>query len=684
MNLPKLNNFTYSIFVIVCILIVLYILYFYVLYPKNEHFDTLNQTTVSDDNNIIDYSNFQNILTNGDFANGKDIGGYIDQSGFNEIIQLTNPSSSKYVLHQKDTRDLTYYEIIQPVTVNSTYVMLMWVKLENPISKDTVDFSRLLRLRILKQDGSNEIPPIRVSIVKRMTIEKDGTNPWYLVKYSFSTSNNVRDKMNIYLNYGSELIASDIYYTGISLYKVLSDIESFVFTNGLVALISGFYCDSGVLSWRDLGNYGNNFTLKNRAVVDKKEGFVNLYNNVVTQTNGKGLFSSAPIFMINSLLSVLGSQVQEEEMDDDYPIFSILDANNSVMIALKVTNSNKIILQCKEKSITSSSLILMHKTLLSMSFNNDTHKLIFYQDNVPLLVLDDCPTLYFETSKFIINANQYLKLNVYDLMIHNYILLENEHKLLRSYLMESSNRYPKNVPSIFDYILPTNWNSSNGTVTLEYDETKDPFYLSFQKNSNNVYSNAQNGNCNVVEVKPSDCPTAYKKGNDYYIFIPKDSYYSNKLGYYGEKYYGTEKDKVKYIYQNNFPDCELPVILTDRESGQYSNTCPFIIETNNPCKSVGCGNVNWDVEYVEDLNLKDSCKNAVTYYCRTNYDLDPKCSAWKPSNKDDKNSIRVRNYFENSDKYCDIKNYRIEDHPDFNKYVRKDNIPCWGCDLSNA
>mgnify|MGYP003704242415 CR=1 FL=1 len=113
-----------------------------------------------------------------------------------------------------------------------------------------------------------------------MTIEKDGTNPWYLVKYSFNTSNSVRDKMNIYLNYGSELIASDIYFTGLSLYKVLSDIESFVFTNGLIALISGFYCDSGVLSWRDLGNYGNNFSLKNRAVVDTKEGFVNLYNNI--------------------------------------------------------------------------------------------------------------------------------------------------------------------------------------------------------------------------------------------------------------------------------------------------------------------------------------------------------------------------------------------------------------------
>ena len=27
------------------------------------------------------------------------------------------------------------------------------------------------------------------------------------------------------------------------------------------------------------------------------------------------------------------------------------------------------------------------------------------------------------------------------------------------------------------------------------------------------------------------------------------------------------------------------------------------------------------------------------------------------------------------------KNFDIKDHPDFNKYIKKDNIPCWGCKI---
>ncbi len=679
----KNKEIIYYIFLIIILIIIFYISYRLLVKDSNNFYDILNHKTFKEDFEPMDYSNYKNIIQNGDFVNGKDASGYIDQSGSNEIIELTNPSNSKYVLKQKDTNDLTYYEILQPVLPNSAYLFSMWVTVDDPVV-DPINFSKLLRIRILKKNGSNEIPVINVTKNRETTIND---RKWYLVNYLFNTSNDVKEHMNIYLSYDTQLIGSSVYYANLTLVKILRDINDFVFTNGLMLFISGLYTDSGVLSLRDLGSVGNNMVLKNRATIDSKEGFINMYNNVATKEEANTIFNSSPIFMINLLTSINNKkenqQNSEDIEDEEYnnkTIVSIKDNQDKELISLKVTNDNKVILKCGTIiKTTTQPLILSNKTLLSIAFNNDLHKLIFYQDTVPILTIDNCPILYFDKCVFIINSEQYLEMNMYDCLVHNYILLENEHKELRTYLMNNQNRIPNNKPSIFDYIFPKN---ENNTQDLNNDNSndniKDQFYRLFQS-TEQVYSNVKKESCGTPEIKSSDCPTAYKKGSDYYIFIPEHSYYHNKLGYFGEKLYGNEKAKVKYIYQMNFPDCELPTVLTDNEGGKYSQTCPFIIDQNNPCVAVGCGGVDWNKEYVEDLGLNDKCKNAVSYYCRINYDLDPKCVAWKPENKFDPKSINVRNYFEKPDEYCDIRNYSIESHPDFKNYIRKDKIPCWGC-----
>ncbi len=684
--MDKMKSIKNIFLIFVILLIIIYIFYYLyrVLYKTEETFSLEMDLNTDYDENIehyenIDYQNYTNIISNGTFENGKDVGGYMDQSGVNKIVEKKNPSSSKYVLQQEDTRDLTYYNIVQPVMKNSLYVFMMWVHLENPIS-DKHDFSKLLRVRILTESGSNEIPVIKSSIERESTL--NSSKKWYLIKYTFSTSNQVKNNMNIYINYTNELIAKNIYYANISLFKVLNDVPDFIFTNGLTTFISGLYCENGVISWRDLGVLGNNFALKNRAVVDSKEGFVNMYNNVAKQMNGNQLFSTSPMFMIN-LLTLIDSKDMNE--NETFSILSIFDNSDKPIIELNISKDNNITLQCKDLSQKStSSLILTNKTLLSLAFNNDLHTLVFYQDCVPMIRIENCPTLYFDKCKFILNQKQYLKMNVYDCMVHNYVLLEKEHKDLRTYLMNSAQRSSSTKTSLFDYVIPK-FDSNTKSEDLENDDVsdKDDFKKTFHS-SEQVYTNVKKDSCNKpIEVKPSDCPTAYKKGDEYFIFIPKNSYYHNKLGYYGEKLYGNDKSKVRYIYQMNFPECELPIILTENEGGKYANTCPFIIEKNNPCGMVGCGNVDWNKEYVEDLGLDDKCKNAVSYYCRSNYDLDPKCVAWKPENKYDVPSIHIRNYFESPDEYCDVSRFNIEQHPDFKDYIRKDQIPCWGCDLKD-
>ncbi len=701
-SLLRKDTIYYTLFFLI-ILLLIYVIYTFVYRRKYEFYDNMNQTssTSAEDDLQKMYQDHKNIITNGDFADGKDVGGYTDQSGTNKIVPMANPTTSPNVLYQQDSTNLTYYEIIQPVVPNATYAFMAWVRLDNPInstSTDIINFQQLFRVRILKKTGSNELPPVRVTIIR--TMDMNGSK-WYLVKYVFNTSNEVAGSMNIYLNYASELIAKDIYFAGLGLYQILGDVDSFIYTNGLTSFLSGFYCDSGALSWKDLSPLGNNFTLLNRASVDTKEGSVLMFNNKATQLKSDPVYGGKPTFMANILCKVEMDHASEEDAIDKYSIFALKDSSTTpkAIFALYVTDKKTLILQVGSKfKETTSPVQLKSKTLLSIAFNNDLRKVILYQDAVQILTMDGLDPITFSNVNTVINDDQYLKLTIHDMMVHNYILLDNELKDLRSYLMDTTLRTPRNVPSLFDYIIPQNWRwdgtlssltgtsgtsgttSGSSSTTGSVEDYKDAFYRAFQNNEQ-VYTNIKNESCAKPIVKPSDCPTAYKKGDDFYIFINKDSYYHNKLGYYGEKYYGTDKAKVKYIYEMNFPDCQLPMILTENEGKKFSNTCPFIIDQNNPCGMVGCGGVDWSKKYVEDLGLKDPCKKAVSYYCRINYDLDPKCVAWKPSNKNDEKSKNIRKYFENPDEYCDIRNYKIEDHPDFKDYIKKDKIPCWGCNL---
>jgi len=45
--------------------------------------------------------------------------------------------------------------------------------------------------------------------------------------------------------------------------------------------------------------------------------------------------------------------------------------------------------------------------------------------------------------------------------------------------------------------------------------------------------------------------------------------------------------------------------------------------------------------------------------------------------------IKMRKFYENPLDYCTPNSFNIEDHPDFNKYIKKDKIPCWGCNLES-
>ena len=139
---------------------------------------------------------------------------------------------------------------------------------------------------------------------------------------------------------------------------------------------------------------------------------------------------------------------------------------------------------------------------------------------------------------------------------------------------------------------------------------------------------------------------------------------------------------------------------------QAINKCPFnITNKNNPCNSTECDNTNWtDTKYNPNClsTIKSYCKETNDTYCSTIKTKKTCSSSSKILNSLDKskqkdldnyekknvdNKSFEKNISNNNFKQKDLDNKSFEKNIsnnnkiDMSKYIRKDKIPCWGCNL---
>lgn len=140
---------------------------------------------------------------------------------------------------------------------------------------------------------------------------------------------------------------------------------------------------------------------------------------------------------------------------------------------------------------------------------------------------------------------------------------------------------------------------------------------------------------------------------------------------------------AKDAYLKNYPDCALPNVLqTNTNINTDHSTSPFMVD-NNPNSSPNCYGVTWDMNNPQNMgNISDECKREVATHCENNYKYDNACSDWQPENYNSAKSQTNRRYFQPADPRCQPGNHEIEKHPDYSKYIRKDKIPCWNCNLT--
>ena len=138
---------------------------------------------------------------------------------------------------------------------------------------------------------------------------------------------------------------------------------------------------------------------------------------------------------------------------------------------------------------------------------------------------------------------------------------------------------------------------------------------------------------------------------------------------------------------SNFKDCELPDILKYPKGNKPMKNCPFtykMMDGSNPCQNEMCEGVDWTGP-LEKQEVCKGCKTAISNFCKMYSGIDPACICWKDEYKDHAECSAFRSNYEDPNDYnCNIDKFPIEQHPDFSKYIKKKDIPCWNCNLTTT
>lgn len=734
---------TYTIYLIILILIVCIILS--ICFSKYLFRDSKNN--IKNIKHIESFSNdipikrenieYNNLINNGNFENGKDSLNHTTQSGYNKIIMFKNPGLSSYVLEQKKTDTLTYYELVCENDKNSKYNLLFWLSIENN-NINELNFEKLIQIKIQNEDFSNYIPRLNYNIIQKIILSESDQNIWYLIKYDFISSNTSKDKMQIYLNYDINLQYNKYYFTGISMYRVLIDAENFIYNNKLICYVDGYNYESNSPTFHDLSGKGNDLFWSNIPIADYTIGSLSMlnYKLIGFQTDKLSNNQFTIILCINKNFENSAELNAFEEEDDEFYLIS-MPGNERYSFEIKLKDNYIYLVNGNNVYKSKNEVIMYNKSLFAITYSKNI--LTILQDGI-VIISEKINKIYFSPDNFLINRNKNLNYNLYSLLFYNRVIDKKELDDIRSYFITNQNKnfnkldinkyhmnnnieyalnnidnniykpYSKklnnNMP--YDNIFIDNFDNQNYKIKENFssncsDECNslcDSFknnsdkynqcisncqnvlpscqdYCTEEENNQSIYCSNNNTNNNNTS---NNCPKVYKKNGKYMVYVPPNSEYSKNFS--GERSYGKNLSKARYTYNLNFPNCPTPSELVQGSTNNNIETCPYVVNEANPCHMSVCSGVNWDVSDYQDLNLNKNCKKVVSNYCQLNYNIDDNCSCWSSSNKNNQQCIDFRRHFEDPNDYCSPNQFKIEEHPDFSKYIKKDNIPCWGCNLN--
>ncbi len=694
-----------------------------------------------------------NLIKNGSFVGGKNIGQFKTEEGENDIIVYPNPGSSSYVLRQSHVSNIgpeqvgeTYYEIVIELKSGMRY-KLSAVYGSNKQSCDLVYrliYSTqernpvLLNTDCTAMDGTCGNGSINGDRISNATVFRK-TEAVFTVPVS-TTKKTVTTRIQI--GYSNRVFMGYRYLTDISLEELL-DTTNIPITKDLQV-----YLDAGDINsyngngriWKDLSKNGHDFVWKKRPVWNKNGSFSLLGNELsgpsgyTLEHNGKVGSNSAFTIFLN-LQSVSGNgngnsngnvdviegftsqsktktqnafisqqeteeaeQVEEVEMGEEeaemeeeeggmiipapqmgVSMRSVIkvggNQDSSFELLLPVRYGKPVLLVAGRRYEVPYSVLTRQRQCYVVSY--DGKRMVLYL-NGELLYDGVVSRLYFDNSPFVLSSYPG---SIYSFVYYNVLLNKDEVLSVVKYMntrgvgIDNRNMY------------------RGGTQMYMFDNDLVP---RFRRGERLVKRRGLAGSGDIgmgsvvgavdgviysgdIRLKgDGNCPLVSYRGGNYYVSVPVGSELSHRVGYSGERNYGSSRASAKYMYEMNFKGCKVPDVL---DKGSYKGNmdgCPFVMHDGNPCGYYECRDMDWKSKDGKGIN--DKCKVRVDNYCQLNNKHDNACVCWRKENMDKPECKKIRGLYESSDR-CDFGKHDIEKHPDMKDYIKKSKIPCWGCNL---
>jgi len=631
-----------------------------------------------------------NLIHNGSFEGGKDITEKIKVEGNNQIVVLENPGASSYVLKQSHMPNgQNYYLLKVAIEPDEHYRLGFWYTCEGGSDLEET----LLKLEIKDKNHRNHT--LRGNTIIKQKAQIDGRE-WYLIEFHLQVPASLLDN-NLYIYLGYNMLNGTRYYTDVSLNKYLTDVPGFNITNGLQVFLEGKSLDPAEhihnMIWKDVSEKGNDFSWQNKPKYHP-DGYYHTYGNSLRGPSGQRLFKNE-LFSIGLHLEVAESVEKpkngEENLVTNYRELIRIPGNNEFSLRIWIPLFyGKIVLDIADVRYETTRDVITRNNNIYF-FNYDGTSLQVYVNNALISTLVPKNKIHFNNQNVVINYDNNLRSNLYNIIMYDRVLKNDETNYIVKYLQKGNAENKSVVQRWFHHLAGSEGVTGIGTGTTkkivegnqnavdDYGKKNQP---SCGNGSNSSGSASGSGSKNGKDCWVGECPKVVFQKDEYWVFIPSGSRLQKMVGYCGYKSYGRDQANARKMFRINFPSCKIPDILVTPKRHPNFGKCPYIIRDGNPCFSEACADVDWSIKNPRDAKLSHKCRRDINHYCERYNKYDPSCMCWKPQYRDSEECVKFRrNFLDPHDYNCKINYFKIEEHPDISNYVRKDRIPCWGCNL---
>lgn len=663
---------------ILCILLYIFLYNKLVVKKKYiENFEEDNTIKINKNNNcenLIQYGNFEN-NNNPSFPLNSYPSDIKNNNNYSKIINKKNPTKYDYILKLDNTIKNENFVIKVDTKHNNIYRLTFWFSnTSNFFNINTKNILDIIQIKFINYKKEENNINYKWNIIN----EKEENNElWYNINILLpKLKTNGRIELILSNNNNFEKNTFN-YYADFVLCQVLEKLNNFKKTLNLKCLLLIDKINNSESNiWNDVSKHNNNFKWNNYN--HSKYDYYNTESYSLEGPPSNKLEDNlVNEFSFGILLEILPDNFNNNKLlnnnSNKYIEILNIPGNNNSAINIKMMYSNNkeyLITKIGDNKENFDEIFMKKKNMYFFTYKDNTLCCFLDDSKFPLFKYTNVNKLYFNNDLITINKDKSLKSNLYAFFYYSEYLEHKDRNYIYNFILNNKIEYDE-IYSLTDI------DSNN----IKKDEPIDLNFLpdAFENNKSNFNT--------FQKKKINDCPTVYKKDNNFNVFIDKNSKYSTPNYNKDEIYnYGPNKEKAKKLYNYNFSKCPTPNILEKGNGKPNLDNCPFPIKHNNPCASYSCADAKWDKNNILNSEFNKDCGKDISNYCRnsTNIELDDNCKCWLPENKDNEECIEFRKNIEDPNDYdCNIKKFDIKSHPDFKHYIRKDNIPCWNCNLTD-